>query len=106
MLKNGEINHFLAHEVCDDEHPLYERLCGNVFELLGVTPGKLNESMLSFYVDHLPAGISTYQAVHYAQNHVRDDRVFANKERERFRYLMRCTTRRMATLECLGQKIC
>ena len=60
--------HYFAHEVCDDEHPLTEALCANVFfNMFGVNQDQLNVSMISFYLDHVPAGTSTNTLVHYAQ---------------------------------------
>lgn len=66
--------HWLAHEFCDDEHPLSEQICANLFFLIaGVNYDQLNVTMLSFYLDHLPAGSSTQTFVHYAQLYLNKD---------------------------------
>lgn len=68
FLPSSNIFHWLAHNVCDDEHPATEQLCANVFiNLFGVESQLLNKSMISFYIDHLPAGCSTYSFAHYTQ---------------------------------------
>ena len=60
--------HTLAHDVCDDEHPQGQEFCANLFySIVGVSAAQLNKTMMSFYLDHLPAGSSTEPIVHYAQ---------------------------------------
>lgn len=64
ILPSGDAFHYLAHEVCDDEHPVTEQICAN---FLGINEDQLNVSMISFYLDHLPAGTSSETFVHYTQ---------------------------------------
>ncbi len=64
----------LAHNFCDTEHPDCLEICANVFtEALDVTAETLNASMISFYLDHLPAGTSLPTLVHYAANWLNGD---------------------------------
>ena len=67
----------MAHEICDDEHPATEQICAFIFEeYLGVSQDQLNVSMISFYLDHVPAGTSTETFVHYAQLNVKGNDAF------------------------------
>jgi len=44
---------------------LRQRICSRVAEVIVNAP--FNESMLSFYLDHLPAGTTVKTFLHYAQ---------------------------------------
>ena len=77
ILRSSDAFHYLAHEVCDDKHPLTEQVCAYIFEdYLGINQDQLNVSMISFYLDHLPAGTSTETFVHYAQLYVKGNDAF------------------------------
>ena len=67
-LPSTDTFHCIAHTVCDDDHPESQAICVDIFEnFLGVSKEKLNASMLTFYLDHLPAGSNTQTSDHYAQ---------------------------------------
>ena len=77
--QHEKLYEYMAHEWCDTEHPDCLEICGETFrELVTISPGQLNYSMVSFYLgkiiylllieglnfvafytDHMPAGTST-----------------------------------------------
>ncbi len=67
LFPHHDIFSTIGHEVCDDEHPVTENFCVDVFSLL--MPHELvNASMISFYLDHLPGGSTSEMFIHFAQN--------------------------------------
>ncbi|XP_059093434.1 lipase 3-like [Tigriopus californicus] len=75
FLPSSDLMHYIAHEVCDDEHPVGASLCSNLFfAFFQVSYSYMNVSMIPFYLDHLPGGTSTQTFVHYAQLFLDKDR--------------------------------
>jgi len=68
FLPHTDIETWLGHLVCSDDHPLLQTVCMNIgFAILGFNPGQLNGTMIPTYLDHIPEGTSTRPFVHYAQ---------------------------------------
>jgi len=58
----------LGGNLCVDEHPTLQAICADVlFLLCGFDSVELNATMLPVIVGHTPAGASTRQLLHYAQ---------------------------------------
>jgi len=68
FLPHLDVETWLGHLICSDDHPLLQTVCMNIgFLLLGFNPGQLNGTMIPTYLDHIPEGTSTRPFVHYAQ---------------------------------------
>jgi len=68
FLPHLDVETWLGHLICSDDHPLLQTVCMNIgFLLMGFNPGQLNGTMIPTYLDHIPEGTSTRPFVHYAQ---------------------------------------
>lgn len=62
-----EVKSWLSHIICKLTN-VHSEVCRNLFSLfVGMTPAKLNLTMVPTYMSHMPAGSSVTQFVHYAQ---------------------------------------
>jgi len=67
LMPSGMLYHFLARRFCSDNRVAQEA-CARVFlALTGIQEELFDRSMLSTYIDHLPAGCSAKIVQHYAQ---------------------------------------
>ena len=66
FLSMSKFFHCVSHEICGVESR--QHICVDIFdEILGVSRAKLNASMITFYIDHLPAGGTLKMSDHYMQ---------------------------------------